>query len=163
MYVSRIGHGSRSCELYLVIHPLTSNDCWKYLLNLSRGKMSFLGRIKLQENLYFYTYILFILFEIVERFQKRAWLQRSFQHYNRVLLIFQFVCVQSIYLYKGTNHWIVDFCSVDLPSWNWRGVGKAMNFMVILQGVLTLLSRCLYGCISTDWNIEGILFYSIIE
>ena len=36
--------------------------------------------------------------------------------------------------YNGRNFWIVDLCSIDLCWWNWRGVGKAINFNVLLQG-----------------------------
>ena len=37
-----------------------------------------------------------------------------------------------VLVYNGRNLLIVHLCSVDLRSWNWRGVDEAMNFIVIL-------------------------------
>ena len=62
--------------------------------------------------------------------------------YNDLLTIIAEYClIFNLWLsrvlgYNGRNFWIVDLCSVHLRLWNWRGVGEAMNFMIILQGGL---------------------------
>ena len=46
-----------------------------------------------------------------------------------------------VFVYNDRNLWIVDLCSVDLCSWNWRGVDEAMNSMAILQGSLNFIMQ----------------------
>ena len=76
-----------------------------------------------------------IVFITVEHFSKGACLQQSVDLYSKLLFGFSFVGIQSV----SMNLWIVDLCSVDLRSWNWKGVGEAMNFIDILHGGLNFI------------------------
>ena len=121
----------------LLIHALTRNQCWKCFWAFQAGKRVFNEESSSRNTgKYCYTYIFFIVFKIMEWFQKGTRLQRFVDLYNgESCLIFNFWASRAL-IYSGRNLLIVDFSSVDLRSWNWRGDGEAMNFMVILQSGL---------------------------
>ena len=86
-YVTGIGNWSR--ELNLVIHTLASNHCWKCFWAFQPGKSVFYKESSSRNTgMYCYTYIFFIVFKIVEQFQKRAQLQRSVKFIAEYCLIF---------------------------------------------------------------------------
>ena len=87
---------------------------------------------------YSYNYIFFVVFKLEKQFLKGAQLQRSFDIYIGICMSFALWASRAL-VYNGGNLWMVDLCSVDLRSWNWRGVDKAVNFMVILQGGLNFI------------------------
>ena len=70
------------------------------------------------------THIISIVFKIVQQFQKGARLQRSVDIYSGVLFDCTLWASRAL-AYNGRNLWIVDLCSVDLCSWNWKGVGTS--------------------------------------
>ena len=99
--------------------------------------------------MYCYTYIFFIVFKIVEQFQKRDRLQRSVNFIAEYCLIFN-LWASRVLVYSGRNLWIVDLCSVDLRLWNWKGVDEVINSMAILQGGMNFIIQVFLWAHITD-------------
>ena len=138
-YVTGVRNGSR--ELILVIHALERIHCWSFSFEHFKQENEILMKNLVRNNLkYFQTYIFPIAIRIVKQFIRDL----NYSHLLRYIAgycLFLALCVSRGFVYSGRNLWIVNLCSVDLRSWNWKSVGEAINFTAFFLGGLNLISQ----------------------